>query len=72
MADTRTCRCGQPITVEWKWNGLAYYPAFLHIVDEDRPGYHYSSTTEVDHCPKCGEALDHQWLKTASNEANYR
>ena len=46
------CRCGRELWVEWWWNGLDHYPVFFDAKAEYPPGI------TVDHCPKCGEALD--------------
>ena len=51
MADTKYCRCGQPVVVDYEYNGLAYYTKFS---DPD-------TGSEIDHCPGCGESVT-AWL----------
>lgn len=40
------CDCGFEVQFEERWNGIAYYPAFLDEQGE-----------EITHCPACGEWL---------------
>ena len=46
MAKTKYCPCGQQISVDYRWNGLAYHPVF----------YNPETGDEIAHCPGCGES----------------
>ena len=48
------CQCGEPIRIEWEWNGLDYVPFFSNRAGD-----------KISHCPGCGEALDRQWIEQA-------
>jgi hypothetical protein len=40
------CKCGQPVIIEWVWNGVSHYPVF-----KDENG------DTITYCPACGECL---------------
>ena len=46
------CRCGQPIDIEYRWNGLAERVVFINPETRE----------EIDHCPGCGESVT-AWLE---------
>jgi hypothetical protein len=54
------CKCGQPITIEWLWNGLSHYPKFY---DENE--------NKITHCPGCGEWLTMSSLEATMKPLNY-
>lgn len=58
---TKYCPCGYPITVDTRWNGLAYIPVF-------RDG---RSGVEISECPNCGESKS-AWLWLPPDSENLR
>lgn len=41
--------CGHLIWIDWKWNGLEYYPVIY--------ARRFGREDEVESCPKCGEVF---------------
>jgi len=49
---TKYCKCGQPVEVDYRWNGLVHRIVFRDPENDD----------EIDHCPGCGESVV-AWLE---------